>query len=160
MTIEMRVETAGLKGLAGGSAGLRWALGRLIATEADKAARDMKDELARQGIAATSLLIESVKADAVDELTWIVGPHVNYARFVLEGRKPGARLPPWQSIADWLRVRQRPSDRASAWAVARAIQRRGVKGRDYLTPVARRVLERLERRGATVVLEQGLGRVG
>ncbi len=140
---------------------LRWALARLLAREAQEAARDMKGELARQRIAATSLLINSVKADELSELAWRVGPHVDYARHVLEGRKPGGKMPPWRAIRDWMKVKRLGSDRAAAWAVARSIQRRGIRGRDYLTPVATRAAQRLETRGAAVIAEAlGGGGVG
>lgn len=122
---------------------IQWALQRLIAREAEIAARDMKQELAYQGAAATSLLINSVRADRVDPLEWRVGPHVAYARYVQEGRKPGGKMPPWRAILDWMKVKRLGNDRASAWAIARAIQRRGIKPRDYLTPVADRVAARL-----------------
>jgi hypothetical protein len=140
---------------------LRWALQRFIAREAQWAARDMKQELARQRIAATSLLINSIKADPVDADTWQVAPHVEYARYVLEGRRPGGKMPPWRAIADWLKVKGLGSSRASAWAIARAIARRGIKGRDYLTPVAERTKDRLQTGGAAVVAQVlGGGHVG
>lgn len=130
---------------------LQWALQRLIAREAETAARDMKQTLADQGAAATSLLINSVRADQVNPLEWRVGPHVAYARYVLEGRKPGGKLPPWRAIQDWMKVKRMGNDRASAWAIARAIQRRGIKPRDYLTPVADQVAARLADQGAAVI---------
>ncbi len=140
---------------------LRWALQRLVARQAQEAARDMKGEMALQGMAATSLLINSVKADQLDENTWQVAPHVEYARYVLEGRRPGGRMPPWRAIADWLKVKRLGSDRAAAWAVARAIQRRGIKARDYLTPVAQRTETRLQAAGAATVAQVlGGGHVG
>ncbi len=158
--IEIRLDLPELSALERWPQDLRWALARLVAREAHETARDMKGELARQGAAATSLLVNSVKADALGELAWQVGPHAQYARYVLEGRKPGGRLPPWRAIADWLRTKRLGSDRASAWAVARAIQRRGVKGRDYLTPVADRTQNRLEARAAAALAQEMDGRVG
>lgn len=140
---------------------LRWALQRLVARQAEEAARDMKGEMALQGIAATSLLINSVKADQIDEDTWRVAPHVEYARYVLEGRRPGGRMPPWRAIADWLKVKRLGSDRAAAWAVARAIQQRGIKARDYLTPVANRTETRLQTAGSAMIAQVlGGGHVG
>lgn len=159
--IEIRVDAPELGRLTHLPRNLRWALSRLLAREAEASARDMKGELAQQRIAATSLLINSVKADALDELTWQIGPHVEYDRYVLEGRQPGGKQPPWRAILDWMKVKRLGSDRASAWAIARAIQRRGIKGRNYLAPVADRTARRLETRGAAVVDEAiGRGDVG
>jgi len=113
----------------------------------------MKSEMAGQRIAATSLLINSVAADRVDPLTWQVAPHVGYARYVLDGRRPGWRLPPPQKILDWMRVKRIGADRSTAWAIARAIQRRGIKGRDYLTPTATRAAARLQDRVGDAISE-------
>lgn len=130
---------------------LQWALQRLLAREAEEAARTMKQTLADQGAAATSLLINSVRADQTDPLEWRIGPHVAYARYVLEGRRPGGKMPPWRAILDWMKVKRLGNDRASAWAIARAIQRRGIKPRDYLTPVAEHVAARLRDQGVTAI---------
>lgn len=130
---------------------LRWALGRYIAREAQESARDMKQEMARQRIAATSLLINSVQASALGPLAWRAGPQVAYARYVLEGRKPGGGMPPWQSIMDWLKTKRLGFDRQTAWAVARAIQRRGIRARDYLTPVVERTAARIEMRAVVTI---------
>lgn len=151
--MDVRFDDAGLKNLAAAPERIPWALQRLLAREAETAARDMKQEMAQQKIAATSLLINSVRADPIDPLEWRVGPHVAYARSVLEGRKPGGKMPPWRAIQDWMKTRRLGTDRASAWAIARAIQRRGIKARDYLTPVADRVAARLRDQGATVVAQ-------
>ena len=159
--IEIRVEAPELGRLTELPDNLRWALGRLLAREAEEAARDLKGELARQRIAATSLLINSVKADRANDLAWRIGPHVEHARYVLDGRKPGGKMPPWRAILDWMKVRRLGSDRAAAWAIARSIQRRGIEGRDYLTPVADRAAKRLETRGPAALAEAlGRGDVG
>ena len=130
---------------------LVWALQKAVARTAQEAARDMKGEMANQQLAATSLLINSVAAEAVDPLTWTVGPHVAYARYVLEGRKPGAALPPWRAIRDWMKVKRIGEDRRTAWAIARAIQKRGLRPRDFLTPVVARATDRLQVLGAAAV---------
>lgn len=158
--IEVKIEAPDLPIIQQWTPRLHWAVARLIAREAEETARDFKQEMADQGIAATSLMINSVKADRVDDLTWRVGPHVEYARYVLEGRRPGGKFPPWQKIADWLRVRRMDSSRSAAWAVARAIQRRGIKKRDYLTPVVNRTRDRLAARAPDVISEALTGHVG
>ena len=149
--LDVQLNDEATKALTAAADRLPWGLQQLLAREAQWAARDMKQELAQQRIAATSLLINSVRADEVSPWEWRVGPHVAYARYVLEGRKPGGKMPPWRAILDWIKVKRIGNDRATAWAIARAIQRRGVQGRDYLTPVAERVNDRLSDAGATVV---------
>ena len=149
--LDVQLNDEATKALTAAADRLPWGLQQLLAREAQWAARDMKQELAQQRIAATSLLINSVRADPVDPLEWRVGPHVAYARYVLAGRKPGGQMPPWRAILDWMKVRRIGNDRATAWAIARAIQRRGIRARDYLTPVAERVNARLLDAGVTVV---------
>lgn len=158
--IEIKIDAPDLPNIERWPQQLRWGLARLIAREAEEAARDFKREMADQGIAATSLMINSVKADLVDDLTWRVGPHVEYARYVLEGRRPGGKLPPWRPIADWLKVKRMNASPRAAWAVARAIQRRGIKGRDYVTPVVQRTRERLAARAPAAIAAAMNGDVG
>lgn len=151
--IDVRFDTSELPRLAEMPKKLHWALARAVWTVAEKGAIDMKLELARQRISARSTLIDSVKADKVDELTWTLGPHVSYARAVFEGRKPGGKMPPWQVIQEWAKNRQIGSDRGTAWAIARSIQRRGIRGRDYVTPVVERARARLAELGAAAIAE-------
>lgn len=141
--IEIRLDESQLQRLNAMPQKLRPALARVISRGAQEGAADMKQELARQRIAARSTLINSVKADRVDDLTWKFGPHVNYARAVWEGRRPGAAMPPWRAILDWMKVKRIGSDRKTAWAIARSIGRRGIKGKDYVTPVYDRTAGRL-----------------
>ena len=158
--IEIRVEAPDLPLIERWPPRLQWAIQRLIAREAEETARDFKTEMADQGLAATSLIINSVKADQVDEYNWRVGPHVEYARYVLEGRRPGGKLPPWRAIADWLKVKRLDSSPRAAWAVARAIRQRGIKGRDYVTPVVKRTRDRLAERAPAAIAEAMTGDVG
>lgn len=151
--LSISFDASEIKSLGETSEQIEWAIQRMLAKEAELAARDMKQEMASQKLAATSLLINSVKADQVDPMEWRVGPHVAYARYVLEGRKPGGKMPPWRAIQDWLKVRRLENDRDTAWAVARALQRRGVKARDYLTPVATYSADRLLAAGATAIVQ-------
>lgn len=153
MNLDIQFDTSALPRLEAMPEKLRLGLARAVSLTAQEGAADMKQELARQRIAARSTLINSVKADRVDDLTWTLGPHVSYARAVFEGRKPGAPMPPWRSILDWMKARRIGSDRRTAWAIARSIGRRGIKGRDYVTPVVDRARVRLAERGAAAVNE-------
>lgn len=59
-----------------------------------------------------------------------VGSALPYAAAVHEGRRPGSRMPPVSAIAAWLG--RRGGDTRLAFVVARAIGRRGIKGRPFL----------------------------
>lgn len=81
-----------------------------------------------------------------------VGTNVKHARNVHQGRRPGARMPPPSALLPWVRrnkvagtfsmrtrrrtgsrvLRQR-QDLAAAWAIAKAIARRGIKAKPFLT---------------------------
>lgn len=150
--IEVRFESSALPRLTEMPKKLRWALARAVSRTAQEGAVDMKQEAARQRIAARSTLINSIKADQVDDLSWTLGPHVNYARAVFEGRKPG-KMPPLQAIQDWAKAKRIGADRGTAWAIARAIGRRGIRGRDYVTPVVNRARARLTDLGAAALVE-------
>lgn len=52
-----------------------------------------------------------------------------YAAAVEEGRRPGARPPPPQALVGWM---ARHGVGGSAWVLARAIGRRGTKGRFFM----------------------------
>lgn len=122
---------------------LTWALERAISRTAQEGAVFMKQELARQRLAATSLLINSVAAESAGPLTWRFGPHVEHGWYVYQGRRPGGRMPPVAAIRDWVRVKHLGSDRI-AWAIARKIQQRGIPARDYVTPTVAFTEQRLQ----------------
>ena len=122
---------------------LEWALERVISRTAQEGAAFMKQELARQRLAATSLLTNSVAAESVGPLAWRFGPHVEYGFYVYQGRRPGGRMPPIQAIRDWMQTKRVGNDQI-AWAIARKIQQRGIPARDYVTPTIAFTQQRLE----------------
>jgi hypothetical protein len=124
----------------------QWALDRAVALAAQEGAAEMKRELARQNLAATSLLINSVSAEPVEPGVWKFGPKVEHGWWVYQGRRPGGSLPPVQPILDWMRVKGLGAARNSAWAIARKIQQRGIPPRDYVSPVVAFTLQRLQLR--------------
>lgn len=71
-----------------------------------------------------------------------VGPSAGYGRYVEFGRRPGARMPPVSALIGWVQrhfhaPRQRVTDatlRGEAFALARAISRRGIPARPFLQP--------------------------
>lgn len=143
--ITIRLDPNPLPRLQQMSDGLRWALERAISRTAQEGAVFMKQELARQRLAATSLLINSVAAEATEEpLTWRFGPHVEHGWWVYQGRRPGGKMPPIQAIRDWVRVKRLSNDPRLAWAVARKIQQQGTPARDYVTPTLAFAQQRLQ----------------
>src|SRR5262252_1899371 len=75
-----------------------------------------------------------------------VGPDVRYGRFVEFGRRAGARMPPVDALLGWVqrhfhapraRVTQNTL-RGEAFALARAIQRRGIPPRPFMLPAYQR----------------------
>lgn len=149
--IDIRFDTSNLPRLEQMPATLRRELGRAVSRTAQEGAVFMKKELARHRIAATSLLINSVSAEAVDALTWRFGPHVEYAWYIYKGRRPGGRMPPLAAIRAWMRAKRLGNDRRSAWAIARKIQQAGIKARDYVTPTVDFAQRRLNELGTAAV---------
>lgn len=60
-----------------------------------------------------------------------------------EGRRPGAKMPPPQSLAGWARRHGFPVTSGALFALARAIARRGRPGRFYLREATRDLEQRL-----------------
>ena len=108
-----------------------WVIERTLQRLAAEAARKMRVDAPK----AQSTLTQSIKDTKLNDTTYQVGPGVNYADFVLTGRKPG-RLPPFQAIHDWVRVKGIGGNnpRAVTWAIMRGIARQGTRGQDYITP--------------------------
>lgn len=86
-----------------------------------------------------------------------VGPSVRYGASIEFGRRAGARMPPVEALMGW--VGRHPSGRGSrrsqAFALARSIQRRGIRPRPFLRPAYRSnrtAINRLfSRAGASVI---------
>ena len=55
--------------------------------------------------------------------------NLDYYHVMERGRRPGGRMPPVDAIAGWLRRKGLPHN---AFAVARSIARRGIKGRFFM----------------------------
>lgn len=69
-----------------------------------------------------------------------VGPSVRYGAAVEFGRRAGARMPPVDALMGWVGRHPRPgrgSRRSQAFALARSIQRRGIRPRPFLRPAYR-----------------------
>ena len=97
-----------------------------------------------------------------------VGPDVAYGRYVEFGRRAGARMPPVDALIGWVRRHWNPAFigpmptgvlrprraagrgvseyqiRSRAWALARAIARRGIPPRPFMLPAYDRNRARIE----------------
>jgi hypothetical protein len=68
------------------------------------------------------------------------------AGFIRWGRRPG-RMPPIRAIMAWVAIKfgkAGPEGRSMAWAIAKKIAERGVKGRDVLRGIRPRLRERVK----------------
>lgn len=86
----------------------------------------------------------------------VVGTNVQYARFVHEGRRPG-RMPPVRALETWARRH----GGLSPFVVARAIARRGIRPRRFLTDALEQVREQIApalRRAAMEIERRWAGR--
>lgn len=100
-------------------------------------------EIARSGRRyapkAFSTMTNSINADRVGELHYVVAPHVNYAAFVEGGRRPGKQPGTANGLMEWVRlkfgVQGKELDRTT-YLVARAIARNGIKPQPYMRPAA------------------------
>jgi len=98
----------------------------------------MRGELIRQGHRVTGALFDSVKS-VVNQtmLGWeIVGNAVVYARWVEEGRRPGAKGVPIEALIEWIRQgkKQLPgmSERSQAFMFMQSIKRKGIKPSHFI----------------------------
>lgn len=102
----------------------------------ETSARQQLEELRQQiievdALASFSLLRSIEKQFEQKDLIqkWLIGSQLNYAPFVEYGRRPG-KQPPVDAILKWLAFRNiQPVNRSTAFLIARAIGRRGIKGR-------------------------------
>lgn len=90
-----------------------------------------------------------IEGGAGSGLVGRVGPSVNYGLFVERGRRPG-RMPPAAAVAAWARRKG-----LGAYAVARAIGRKGTRAQPFMGPALEanvgRIEARFRRAGANIV---------
>lgn len=126
-------------------------------------------EIARQMRAdapkAQSNLVNSIHASKDALLSWRVGPTAEHAWYVEHGRQPGARMPPLSALEDWvmtkLQIPPGRERRGVAFAIGRAIARRGIPARPFVRPIAQdpRWQQRIEEL-ARVGIQNGLTAAG
>lgn len=100
----------------------------------------------------TSALARSITSEA-KPLSARVFSTLNYAVVTEEGRRSGARMPPPEALAGWLR---RHGSFTTPFVLARSIARRGIKGRFFM----RAAKEATEQQMPNLLNEaaQGIGR--
>jgi hypothetical protein len=103
----------------------------------------IREEIDAAGLVFTGALRASFRGDVfadvvrgIEVYTGRISSDLVYAPVMEGGRRPGARQPPVDAIAPW--VEAKLGSDVSAYAVARSIGRKGVRGRHYL----RRALDR------------------
>lgn len=110
--------------------------------------RRLEDALARGAIemaglgrrkapTAFSPLTNSIRAERVEPLHFLVSPGVNYARFVEEGRRPGKQPGTAFGLMEWVREKTKLAGKAldrRTFVIAIAIGRRGIKAQPYMQP--------------------------
>ncbi len=84
------------------------------------------------------------KAGHHPEGAWIYNG-MPYAAVIEHGRRPGSRMPPWRALVAWCK-RKAKSDNPEgmARALARAIGRRGIKGRKVMAGAVPKMLVAFE----------------
>lgn len=143
--------------------GLPELLEHRLASATARAAEEGAREIRRLAPKAFSTLTLSVQASQIGLLEWRAGPNVAYARYVEDGRRPGAIPPPHSAIADWIRVRGIVArdclQDELPGVIARSIGRRGIEPRPFVRPAAPFVQRRLNELGRAAIA-QALAEVG
>ncbi len=144
--------------------GLQAALVAELARQAQEAVRFMKMRAPKW----RSTLTNSIHAEQVSDVEWLVRPGVDYAQAVEEGRRPGKGLPRWSDpeaadIKAWLtskafagRRRARRNSMKSVHenlelrdryeGLAWHVRHRGVKAQPYVRPTAEMMRAQFPRR--------------
>lgn len=137
----------------------------------DHIARKLQERLEAKQKNATGSLSQSivVTMPILTDHGWSVriGPTAKHAVFVIHGRQPGARMPPISAIENWLMVRgirigskglsQDQAIKSAAWAIARSIQKEGIKPFPFIATVWRQegpVVRRMLRQSMHLAIEQ------
>src|SRR5262245_32854323 len=75
---------------------------------------------------------------------WLVGSQLNYAPFAFEsGRRPG-KQPPVEAILKWMAFKNIQGDRGTAFIIARAIGKHGIKARRIFSQTVDKMAPRVE----------------
>ncbi len=102
-----------------------------------RGAQELAREERRLAPKAFSTLTNSIQAQRMGMLHYRVGPGVNYARPVEEGRKPGKQPGTANGLMEWVRQKTGLQGKAlerRAFVIARAIGRKGIRPQPYAKP--------------------------
>jgi glycyl-tRNA synthetase beta subunit len=98
------------------------------------------ERAAREGAPRdTSALARSIVSESSESSARVFTP-LNYAMTVEEGRRPGAKMPPPEALRGWAR---RHGFQGSLFVLARAIARRGIKGRFFMKAATQKVNQKM-----------------
>lgn len=121
--------TVVVTGVAPILAKLRPALYQPAIAELIQSAALLAERTARQGAPRdTAALARSITSE-VQPFSARVYSTLSYAAVMEEGRRAGARMPPPQALAGW--AARHGFAPGAVWALARAIARRGIRGRFF-----------------------------
>lgn len=81
----------------------------------------------------------------------VVFNSTGHASFVERGRRRGSRMPPVAAIAAWMRAKGMDEDAGRAYAIARAIAKRGIRARPVLARSMPEIRARLRREMSKLV---------
>jgi hypothetical protein len=112
-------------------------------------ARPLREELDQLSLLAQARVREGAPKDTgalrrsflreVRPLGARVYSQLVYAPVMELGRRPGARMPPPEALRGWARRHGFGTSRSALFVLARAIARRGIKGRFYMRAAAEAV---------------------
>ena len=117
----------------------------VLNTLGDKTTREIKSALKLNGKYASGRLYNSiiVKVLETDKGIKMSVDYADYGKYILSGRRPGARMPPLKVIQDWCKLKGIPV--SAAFPIARKIAKFGIKPFNFLSPFIRldRVVSRI-----------------
>jgi len=98
----------------------------------------MIDTLISNGSLATGQLARGISYEVVDTpeggVTRISIPE--YGKYVDEGRRAGAKMPPVQPIIDWVKVKRISTPQYTTeqmgWAIAKSIAKKGIRPKPFI----------------------------
>lgn len=99
----------------------------------DKLVENIKKVLRQKGKVASGDLLSSVASTVVvqENQSRLDILMADYATFVDKGRRPGGKMPPVQSLREWVRLKGLPED--SVWGVAKNIQKFGIPATNFIS---------------------------
>ena len=109
----------------------------VLNTLADKTTKEIKSLLRLNGKYASGRLVNSVvvKVLETDKGVKMSLEYADYGKYVISGRRPGAKMPPISKIQAWTRLKGIPL--SAAFPIARAIAKNGIKPLNFTTPFIR-----------------------